>query len=140
MFRVVAGAPGLREYKPLRDLLDAVLRDKLPDVTILTRAGAGFGTDALAECYARTRGLAHVAYRLDADRHPSPADAQKARLAELVRDADAAVIVFTPSDWQGHTLIVGCRRKGIPLRVLGAWTRREVEGRAGERPTEHART
>jgi hypothetical protein len=136
MFRVVvAGAPGLREYKPLRDLLDAVLRDKIPAVTILTRAGAGFGTDALAQSYARSRGLAHIAYPLHADRHPSPVEAHKARLAELVRDADAAVIVFTPSDWQGHTLIAECRRKGITLRVLGAWTRREVEaGRVNDQP------
>jgi hypothetical protein len=40
MFRVVvAGAPGLREYKPLRDLLDAALRDRLTEVAILARAG-----------------------------------------------------------------------------------------------------
>jgi hypothetical protein len=75
MFRVVvAGAPGLREYRPLRDLHDAVLRDRLPDLTLLTRAGAGLGTDALVECYARSRGLAHIAYPLDIHKQTSAAD------------------------------------------------------------------
>jgi hypothetical protein len=53
----------------------------------------------------------------------------------MARDADAAVVAYQPSDWQGHQQVVECRRKGIPVRVLSAWTRREVEaGRVNHQP------
>lgn len=127
-FRViVSGAPGLRDFKALRDTLDLLLRDKLPDVAILTRAGAGYGTDALAASYAAMRGLEHVAYPLDTVKHAEVSDAKRARLAELVRDADAAVIVVAPIDSHGNDLAAACQQKGIPVRLLGARTQRAVE-------------
>jgi hypothetical protein len=119
MFRVVvAGSPGLRTFRPLRDALDHLLRDRLPDVTILTRAGAGYGTDALADNYATARKLAQVAYLLEHERHAALDDAIRARLAAFVRDADAAVIVFDEFDQQGRTLIALADRQGIPVRIL----------------------
>src|SRR5439155_7647971 len=90
-FRViVAGAAAFRDYRALRDALDHLLRDRLPAVTILTRSGAGLGTDSLALSYALARRLDVVQYRADHAKHPGLFDADQARNAELAHDADAA--------------------------------------------------
>jgi hypothetical protein len=133
-FRViVTGAPGFRDYKVLRDSLDRLLADRLPDVVILTRAGAGLGTDALAASYAAARRLDHVAYLADHQKHQGLFDADRARNAEMGRDADALVMVFDPADWQTRDLAGRCRAKGIPIRVLGmpaTGKRQEIPPRA----------
>src|SRR5438876_2305067 len=54
-FRViVTGVRHFHDYARLRDLLDHLLRNRLPDVVILSRCGRG--TDALATSYALERG------------------------------------------------------------------------------------
>jgi hypothetical protein len=59
---IVSGAAYLRDYAALSGALDVLLRPYLPAVTILTRDGAGLGTDSLAASYATARGLSHVSY------------------------------------------------------------------------------
>ena len=39
--------------------------------------------------------------------------------AAMVRAADAAVIVNDPFDWQTCELIDRCKRRGVPVRLLG---------------------
>jgi hypothetical protein len=119
---IVAGASGFRDYRGLRDTLDHLLRDRLPDVTILTRSGAGLGTDSLALSYALARRLDVVQYRADHQKHPLLFDADQARNAELVRDANAAVLAWDANDWRVRDLLARCKAKGLPVRVLGART------------------
>ena len=60
---------------------------------ILTPAGAGLRTDPLALSYALAWRLDVTQYRADHDKQRGLFDADLARNAELVRDADAAVLV-----------------------------------------------
>jgi hypothetical protein len=115
----VAGSATLRNYRALRDALDHLLRDRLPDVTILTRAGAGLGTDSLALSYALARRLEVVQSRTDHAKHPGLFGTDRIRNAELVRDADAAVLVWDPNDWRVRDLLVRCKARGLPVQVLG---------------------
>jgi hypothetical protein len=127
-FRVtVAGAATLRNDRALRDALDHLLRDRLPDVTILTRSGAGLGTDSLALSYALARRLDVAQYRADHQKHPGLFDADQARAAELVRDANAAVLVWDEFDWRVRDLLARCGAKGMPVQVLEAMTAAEGE-------------
>jgi hypothetical protein len=120
-FRViVAGAAASRNYRALRDALEHLLRDRLPAVTILTRSGAGLGTDSLALSYSLARRLDVTHHRADRQKHPGLVDAERVRNAELVRDADAAVLVWDPADRAVRDLLVRCKARGLPIRVLGA--------------------
>jgi hypothetical protein len=119
-FRViVAGAAGFRNYRALRDALDHLRRDRLPDGSILTRSGAGLGTDAIALSYVLARRLDVIQYRADHAKHTSLFDADVARNAQLVRDADAAAIVWDEFDGVLRDLLARCKAKGLPVRVLG---------------------
>src|SRR5688572_17678124 len=101
---IVTGTRAFRDYRILRDALDLLLRDRLPDVEIRT----GPGNDPLTAPYVRARHLPHVDYHTEFDRHPGENAALAARIAELVRDADAAAVVYSPGDWQTDHLIAAC--------------------------------
>src|SRR5262245_17016035 len=58
----------------------------------------------------------------------------RTRNAELVRDADAAVLVWGPNDWQVRDLSARCRARGIPVRVPGTG-RMPGEGPVRGRPS-----
>jgi hypothetical protein len=105
-FRVlVAGAAGFRNYRSLRDALDHLLCDRLPDVTILTRSGAGLGTDSLALSYALARRLDVVQYQADHTKHPVLFDARQVRNGELIRGTDTALLASDPADWRVRDLL-----------------------------------
>jgi hypothetical protein len=72
---VVAGAAAFRNDRTLRDALDHLLQDRLPDVTILTRSGAGLGTDSLALSDALAHRLDVVQYQADHQADPALFDA-----------------------------------------------------------------
>src|SRR5262249_45581303 len=95
-------------------------------VVILTRSGAGLGTDSLALSYALARRLDVIQYRADHAKHTQLFDADQARNAELARDADAAVLVWDPADWTVRDLLVRCKAKRIPVRVLSGDTGRST--------------
>lgn len=113
MFRVlVAGGTGFRDYARLRDTLDALLAERLPDVVILTAGGPG--VPALAASYARSRGLGVEVTVGDYRRRPG--SAREGQLAALVAGADAVVVVLEPGD-PGRVAELA-RRAGRPLYVL----------------------
>ncbi|MCE9566538.1 MAG: DUF2493 domain-containing protein [Planctomycetes bacterium] len=69
-FRVlIIGGRQRFEYARLRDALDMLLANRLPDVEILTAGGPG--VPALAACYARSRSLPFVAIPIDHEQHPA---------------------------------------------------------------------
>ncbi|HJZ57192.1 MAG TPA: hypothetical protein VKE74_19640 [Gemmataceae bacterium] len=80
---------------------------------------AGLGTDSLALSYALARRLDVIQYRADHAKHPLLFDAERVRNAELVRDADAAVIVWDAFDGLLRDLVMKCKAKRISVPVLG---------------------
>jgi hypothetical protein len=116
-FRViVTGVRHFTDYARFRDLLDHLLSNRIPDIVILSRCGRG--TDALATSYAVERRLALVPYPLRHDRDRTDETAAQRRNADLVADADAAVVVWDRLDRDLADLLGRCKRKGIPVRVL----------------------
>lgn len=113
MFRVlVAGGTGFRDYARLRDTLDALLADRMPDVVILTAGGPGVA--ALAASYARSRGLDVRVVVGDSQRRPG--SAREEQLAALVAGADAVVVVYEPGD--ARRVVELARRLKRPLHVI----------------------
>jgi hypothetical protein len=131
-FRViVTGIRHFHDYARLRDLLDRLLSGRLPEVVIHSRCGRG--TDALATSYAVERGLTLVPHPLNLDRDRTDELASQRRNADMVADADAAVVVWDRIDRDLADLLGRCRRKGIPVRVLvpGQPDRSDPDGSAG---------
>jgi hypothetical protein len=117
-FRViVTGVRVFHDYARLRDLLDRLLAHRLPDVVILSRCG--HGTDALATSYAVERGLQLVPFALNLDRDRTDEMAAQRRNADLVADADAAVVVWDRIDRDLADLLGRRRRNGTrrPARL-----------------------
>ena len=77
------------DYVRLRDTLDKLLANRVPEVQILTAGGPG--VPALAASYARSRGLEVVVITPDHNKHKT--DAVERCNAELVAISDAVVIV-----------------------------------------------
>jgi hypothetical protein len=124
-FRViVTGVGAFHDYTRLRDLLDSLLVNRLPDVVILSRCGRG--TDALATSYAVERGLTLIPFPLNHQRDRTDDLAAERRNAGLVAEADAAIVVGDRHNRDLRDLLGRCKRKGIPVRIL-------VPGRASHR-------
>jgi hypothetical protein len=97
-FRVIlTGVRHFRDYARLRDLLDHLPSNRLPDVAVLSRCGRG--TDAVATSYAFERGLTLVPHPLNLDRDRADQTAHERRNADMAADADAAVSRRTPRWW-----------------------------------------
>jgi YspA, cpYpsA-related SLOG family len=115
------GGRGWVDYARLRDVLDAALANRLPDVDVVTAGGPG--VPALAASYARSRGLGFVAVPPDFEKHPG--NARDRRDENVVGMADAAVVVWEDGNADVRDLLARVRAKGIPVFVLGAAARRE---------------
>jgi len=113
-FRVlIIGGRQRVEYAQLRDALDTLLVNRLPNVEILTAGGPG--VPALAACYATARRLPLLAIPLDYSRHRGNTIEQRdARLVEL---ADAAVLVGDATEVRD--LLARASAKGIRLVAIG---------------------
>src|SRR5262249_44576736 len=78
--------------------------NRLPEEAILS--GGGAGTDAPAASYANARGLPLLLCPINYASNRT--DAPEARNARMVAEADAAVIVWHPTDWLIRDLIGRC--------------------------------
>jgi hypothetical protein len=120
-FRVlVIGGRVPLPFARLRDALDVLLANRLPDVEILTAGGPG--VPALAESYARARNLDVVAVPPDHVCHRAAALEKQAEA--LVVLADAVVVVWDAASGQNYELMNAATAKGIPAQVLGVVERR----------------
>lgn len=89
-FRVIiAGSQHLTmlHYPRVRAILDRLLRNRLPNVVVLS--GAGKGADALGEAWAKARGLAVERYPADWKKHGKKAG--QIRNGEMCDQADAVI-------------------------------------------------
>jgi hypothetical protein len=117
-FRVLIIGGRHFDYAALRDALDRLLANRLPDVEVLTA-----GVPALAASYATERGLTLTALTTDFARHRG--NAEEWRDERLVSMAEAAVLVDDPT---------GVRRlrertaaKGLRVAWVGGPVRRDEE-------------
>jgi hypothetical protein len=126
-FRVlIAGPRQFTDYPALRAALDVLLAKRLPDVVLLTAGGRG--VPMLAASYATERGLVVTARVADFVRFPL--DAVERRDAFLVREADAAVVVWKDRDPDVRRVLARVERKGMPVHVLGGPERKPKARRA----------
>jgi hypothetical protein len=87
-FRVlVIGPPMFRDYPCLRDVLDVVLANRVPDVELLTVGGSGL--PSLVASYARMRKLAFRS--VPREQQSYPIEQLSPKNLEVVLLADAAV-------------------------------------------------
>src|SRR5829696_4403615 len=115
-FRVlIAGPRTFTDYPALRAALDALLKNRLPDVELLTCGGRG--VPMLAASYAAERGIVVTARVPDFARFP--VDAVERRDAHLVNEAAAAVVVWADRDPAVRRVLALVERRGIPVHVLG---------------------
>jgi hypothetical protein len=112
---LVAGGREPVDYVRLRDALDKLLANRMPEVQILTAGGPG--VPALAASYARSRGLEVVVITPDHNKHKT--DAVERCTEALVGMADAVVIVGELS-WELRQVRARAMGKRIPVRMVGA--------------------
>src|SRR4030095_16876393 len=112
---LIAGPRHFTDYPALRAALEVLLKNRLPDVELLTCGGRG--VPMLAASSATERGLTVTARVADFVRFP--VDAAERRDAFLVSEADAAVIVWKDRDPAVGRMLAMVERKGIPVHVIG---------------------
>jgi hypothetical protein len=115
-FRVlVAGGREPVDYVRLRDALDKLLTNRMPEVQILTAGGPG--VPALAASYACSRGLEVV----DTPAHQKhQADAVERCNAELLAAMADAVVIVGELGWELRQLRAQAKSKRKPVRVVSA--------------------
>jgi len=124
-FRVlIIGGRQRFEYARLRDALDALLANRLPDVEILTTGSPG--VPAIAACYAAERKLKLTTLPLD--NHEHRGDAEEWRDQRLVEMAHAAVLVGPSTEVR--SLLDAASVKGLGIVAPG--TRSGTERRTVE--------
>jgi hypothetical protein len=113
-FRVLVVGNPAAEYSHLRDSLEALLANRLPDVQLVTVGGPGL--PALVASYAASRNLSVVAATVGYPKHRGNAEAQ--RDEELVEAADAAVVVREDS-YRLPRLVSRLWEKGVRVVSIG---------------------
>ena len=113
---LITGGRHFSDYPLLRRTLDALLVNRLPDVTLLTAGGPG--VPMLAASYAKERGLEVAALVPEFGRFPEAAAIER-RDAELVVRADAAVVVWDARNPATRRLWQLVNARGLPLHLIG---------------------
>lgn len=114
-FRVLVFGPlAFRDYPRLRDVLDVLLANRVPDVELLTFGGAGL--PSLVASYARMRKLEFRSVPLEQQSYPidhlSPINLQLAWLA------DAAVFFWYDSGGECYLLAKEMKARGKLVHVV----------------------
>jgi len=114
-FRVlVIGPPLFRDYPRLRDVLDVVLANRVPDVELLTVGGSGL--PSLVASYARVRKLEFRSVSLE--QQPFPLDQLSPKNLEVVLLADAAVFFWYDAGGECYVLAKEMKARGKPVHVV----------------------
>ncbi|HEV3386420.1 MAG TPA: SLOG family protein [Gemmata sp.] len=114
-FRVlVIGPPVFRDYPRLREVLDLVLVNRVPDVELLTVGGSGL--PSLVASYARMRKLEFRSVPLEQQSYP--VEQLSPKNLELVLLADAAVFFWSDSGGECYVLAKEMKARGKPVHVV----------------------
>lgn len=111
---IVAGTRTFNDYELLRDRLNLLLSNHLPDVAIVS--GCASGADKLGERYAKEHGLEVHRYPADWNRYGKAAGPK--RNAEMAENADACIVFWDGVSRGTANMINTASAKDIPLRVV----------------------
>jgi hypothetical protein len=111
---LVVGPDWFRAYTLLRDILDNLLAQRMPDVEVITTGGKGI--PSLVASYARMRKLEFRPVLLDCERYPL--DPFTARNLELVNHADAAVVFLLEPCHEVHEIHELIKQRKLPCRLI----------------------
>lgn len=115
MFKViVAGGRYFNNYELLKESLDRLLQNKLPNVIIVS--GTARGADTLGEKYAVERDLSIVEFPADWDKYGKSAGYR--RNAEMADYADACVVFWDGKSKGTKHMIDLAEKKGIQLKII----------------------
>lgn len=115
MFKViVAGGRDFNDYQKLERTLNCLLRDKLPDVEIVS--GKARGADTLGEMYASTLGLPIKEFPADWDQFGKAAGYRRNK--EMAEYADACVVFWNGSSKGSKHMIDLANKYGLPVRII----------------------
>jgi hypothetical protein len=111
---IVAGTRTFNDYELLRDRLNLLLSNRLPNVAIVS--GCAKGADQLGERYAAELGLEVHRYPADWNRYGKSAGPR--RNALMADNADACVVFWDNKSRGTANMINIAYDKEIPLRVV----------------------
>jgi hypothetical protein len=111
---LVIGPPVFRDYPRLREVLDLVLVNRVPDVELLTVGGSGL--PSLVASYARMRKLEFRSVPLEQQSYP--VEQLSPKNLELVLLADAAVFFWSDSGGECYVLAKEMKARGKPVHVV----------------------
>lgn len=113
----VVGSRTFQDYELLKRCLESVMKKYTIDVIV---SGHAFGADALAERFAREKGIPTIIFNPDWDKYGKSAGFKRNVL--IVNEADV-VIVFWDGFSKGskHTIDLAEKAKIPRFRVLEIW-------------------
>lgn len=115
MFKViVAGSRGFNDYKLLKDTLDYLLQNKLPDVLIVS--GTARGADTLGEKYAVEKGIDFVEFPANWDEFGKSAGYR--RNAEMADYSDACIVFWDGKSRGTKHMIDLAEKKSLQLKII----------------------
>ena len=111
---VVAGGRNFNNYQLLNEKLDKILKNKMPNVTIIS--GTAKGADRLGELYAQHHNIALQQYPANWDFFGRRAG--YLRNIQMAEAADA-VIVFWDGESRGTKMMIDIAKTyHLPLRII----------------------
>jgi hypothetical protein len=111
---IVAGSRNFSNYELLRDTLDRLLQNKLPNVTIVS--GTANGADTLGEKYAVERNLELVEFPANWDKFGKSAGYR--RNVEMADFSDGCVVFWDGVSKGTKHMIDIAEKKGLQLKVI----------------------
>lgn len=115
MFKlIVAGSRNFDDYDFLKDTLDHLLQNKLPNVVIVS--GNARGADVLGEKYAVERGLDIAEFPAEWDKHGKSAGYR--RNVEMADYSDACVVFWDGVSKGSKHMADIAKKKGLQLKVI----------------------
>jgi hypothetical protein len=119
---LIAGPRQFTNYPALRAALDVLLKNRLPDVVLLTAGRRG--VPMLAASYATANGLELVARVPDFKRFPVDAEERRDAFTRERRRRGGSCVDRDPAVRRVLELV---ERKGTPIHVIGATEREPRE-------------
>lgn len=110
---IVAGGRDFNDYERLEQVLNHLLKHKLPDVEIVS--GKARGADTLGERYAHTLGLPVKAFPANWNAYGKSAGYRRNK--EMAEYADACVVFWDGSSKGSKHMIDLALTHGLPTRV-----------------------
>lgn len=118
---IILGIIGTRyynDYEQLENQLDIMFPSDGPVKISTIVSGGARGADALAERYAKERGIKLIVHRAEWDKHASKYIAAYTRNKEIVNDCDQ-IVAFWDGKSTGTKMTIGIAKKNnVPVTIF----------------------